>query len=88
MKAFGALAMAASEPKALDAKTKELIALAIGVATRRDDCVAFHTKAVLDRGAIRDEVVGKAIYIGAGPSAMCASHALGAFNQFCAATAR
>ena len=42
MKAFGALAMAAGAPKALDAKPKELIALAIGVATRCDDCIAFH----------------------------------------------
>ena len=31
MKAFSAIAQAALAPKALDAKTKELIALAIGV---------------------------------------------------------
>ncbi len=90
MKAFGALAMAAGAPKALDAKTKELIALAIGVATRCDDCIAFHTKAAVDHGATRDEVVetlGMAIYMGAGPSAMYASHALAAFTQFEAAKA-
>jgi AhpD family alkylhydroperoxidase len=89
MKAFGALAMAAA-PKALDAKTKELIALAIGVATRCDDCIAFHTKAAVDHGATREEVVetlGMAIYMGAGPSAMYASHALAAFTQFQAAKA-
>ena len=70
MKAFGALAMAAGAPKALDAKTKELIALAIGVATRCDDCIAFHTKAAVDHGATREEVMetlGMAIYMGAGP---------------------
>jgi alkylhydroperoxidase/carboxymuconolactone decarboxylase family protein YurZ len=43
MKAFGALALSASGSKALDAKTKELIALAIGVSTRCDDCIAFHS---------------------------------------------
>jgi hypothetical protein len=31
--------------KALDAKTKELIALAIGVAVHCDDRIAFHVKA-------------------------------------------
>jgi AhpD family alkylhydroperoxidase len=90
MKAFGAMAMAAGAAKALDAKTKELIALAIGVSTRCDDCIAFHAKAAVDHGATRDEVMetlGMAIYMGAGPSAMYASHALAAFNQFSAAKA-
>jgi AhpD family alkylhydroperoxidase len=90
MKAFSAIAQAATAPKALDAKTKELIALAISIAVRCDDCIAFHTKAAVDRGATRDEVLetlGMAIYMGAGPSAMYASHALGAFTQFAAAKA-
>jgi AhpD family alkylhydroperoxidase len=90
MKAVSAIAQAATAPKALDAKTKELIALAISIAVRCDDCIAFHTKAAVDRGATRDEVLetlGMAIYMGAGPSAMYASHALGAFTQFAAAKA-
>jgi len=90
MKAFTAIAQAALAPKALDAKTKELIALAISIAVRCDDCIAFHTKAAVERGATRDEVLetlGMAIYMGAGPSAMYASHALGAFTQFAAAKA-
>lgn len=90
MKAFTAIAQAATAPKALDAKTKELIALAISIAVHCDDCIAFHTKAAVERGATRDEVLetlGMAIYMGAGPSAMYASHALGAFTQFAAAKA-
>ena len=90
MKAFSAIAQAALAPKALDAKTKELIALAISVAVRCDDCVAFHAKAAVEQGATREEVLetlGMAIYMGAGPSAMYASHALGAFTQFEAAKA-
>lgn len=85
MKAFTSIAQAAMAPKALDAKTKELIALAVSVAIRCDDCVAFHAKAAVDRGASRDEVLetlGTAIYMGAGPSVMYASHALAAFTQF------
>jgi AhpD family alkylhydroperoxidase len=88
MKAFGGIAQAALQPKALDTKTKELIALAIGVATRCDDCIAFHTKAALEQGASREEIsetLGMAIYMGAGPVVMYASHALVAMQQFEAA---
>ena len=45
MKAFAGIAKAATVSKALDAKTKELIALGIAVAVRCDDCIAFHVKA-------------------------------------------
>jgi AhpD family alkylhydroperoxidase len=88
MKAFASLAQAALADGALDPKTKELIALGISVAIRCDDCIAFHVKAAVDRGATRQEVLetlGMAVYMGAGPSAMYASHALGAYSQFAAA---
>lgn len=91
MKAFSSLAQTALAPKALDVKTKELIALAIGIAVRCDDCVAFHVKAALQAGATRDEIMetlGMAIYMGAGPSAMYASHALDAYTQFTEAAAQ
>jgi len=85
MKAFSQIAQAALAPKALDAKTKELIALGIGVAAHCDDCIAFHVKAALDRGATQEEIsetLGMAIYMGAGPAAMYASHAFEALRQF------
>ncbi len=85
MKAFSAMAQSALAPKALDTKTKELIALAIGVATRCDDCIAFHAKAAVEQGATDEEVsetLAMAVYMGAGPSVMYASHALQAFRQF------
>ncbi len=91
MKAFSSLAQASLSPKALDVKTKELIALAIAVAIHCDDCVGFHVKAALEQGASRDEVtetLGMAVYMGAGPSVMYANHALDAFEQFKAATAK
>ena len=90
MKSFSAMAQASLKPKALDTKTKELIALAIGVATRCDDCIAFHAKAAVSQGATREEVMetlGLAIYMGAGPSVMYASHAIEAFDQLHAAKA-
>jgi AhpD family alkylhydroperoxidase len=85
MKAFSHIAHAALAAKALDGKTKELIALGISVAIRCDDCIAFHAKAALKQGASREEVMealGMAIYMGAGPSVMSATHALDAFTQF------
>ncbi len=88
MKAFSAIAQSALNQGALDTKTKELIALGISVAVRCDDCIAFHVKAAVDRGATREEILetlGMAIYMGAGPSAMYASHALSAYTQFAAA---
>jgi AhpD family alkylhydroperoxidase len=90
MKNFSGMAQASLKPKALDTKTKELISLAIGVAIRCDDCIAFHTKAAIEQGATREEVMetlGLAIYMGAGPSVMYASHAVEAFDQLAAAKA-
>ena len=87
MKAFSTLAQSALAQGALDAKTKELIAIAVSVAVRCDDCIGFHVKAAVDRGATREEILetlGIAIYMGAGPAAMYASHALGAYTQFAA----
>ena len=85
MKAFASMAQAATAAKALDAKTKELIALGIAVAVRCDDCIGFHVKAACEQGASEEEVIealGMAIFMGAGPSVMYASHALEAFGQF------
>lgn len=85
MKAFAGMAQAATAARALDAKTKELIALGIAVAVRCDDCIAFHVKAAVQQGATKEEVLetlGMAIYMGAGPSVMYASHAFEAFTQF------
>jgi len=62
--------------------------LAIAVAIRCDSCVAFHAEAAVKQGATRAEVMevmGMAIYMGAGPSVMYAAQAVEAFDQFTAA---
>jgi AhpD family alkylhydroperoxidase len=56
MKAFWTLSTAATASKAIDTKTKELMALAIGIAVHGDGCVAYHTKMAHQRGASREEV--------------------------------
>jgi AhpD family alkylhydroperoxidase len=84
MKTFGDMARAAHAGCALDAKTKELVAIAISVATRCSPCIAYHAEAAVKQGASRAEVaetLGMAIYMGAGPSVMYAAKALEAVDQ-------
>lgn len=85
MQGFSAMAVAATKSGALDKKTKELIALAIGVSTRCDGCIGFHTKALIDLGITKEEfeeTLGMAVYMGGGPSVMYAADAMLAFEQF------
>jgi AhpD family alkylhydroperoxidase len=87
MKAFGALSHAATRDGALDRKTKELIALAIGVAAHCDGCIGFHVDSLIKLGATRaeiEEALGMAVYMGGGPSLMYAAEALGAFEELSA----
>ncbi len=85
MQAFSALAQAATRDGALDKKTKELMALALGVAAHCDGCIGFHAQALVKLGATREEVeetLGMAVYMGGGPSLMYAADAIAAFEQF------
>jgi AhpD family alkylhydroperoxidase len=82
---ISALAQAATRDGALDRKTKELIALALGVAARCDGCIGFHAEALVKLGATRqefEETLGMAVYMGGGPSLMYAADAISAFEQF------
>jgi len=84
MKAFGSLAKAAGADGALDKKTKELIALAVGVALRCDGCIGFHAKALVNLDASDAEVaemLGMTVYLGGGPALMYAADAWTAFQQ-------
>jgi AhpD family alkylhydroperoxidase len=85
MQAFTALHRATMTPGALNPKTKELIALAIGVATHCDDCLVFHTHDALKASATEAEIMetlGVAVLMGGGPSLMYATHVLEAMQQF------
>jgi AhpD family alkylhydroperoxidase len=87
MKAFGELGKAALAAGVVDARTKELIALALGVASRCDPCIAFHTQALVKLGATRqelDETLAVVTYMGGGPSLMYAASAAAAFDEFAA----
>ncbi|PCI57229.1 MAG: carboxymuconolactone decarboxylase [Alphaproteobacteria bacterium] len=85
MDGFYTMAKAATADGALDKKTKELIALAIGITQRCDGCIGFHAKALKDLGATKEEiaeVMVMCVYMGGGPALMYAADALRAFEQF------
>ncbi len=90
MTGFSAMAKGATQDGALDKKTKEFLALAIGVAARCDGCIGFHVKALVDLGATRQEiaeVMAMTVYMGGGPNLMYAADALRAYDQFTGAVA-
>ncbi|WOE32879.1 MULTISPECIES: carboxymuconolactone decarboxylase family protein [unclassified Acinetobacter] len=85
MKSFNQLSQAAMHDGVVSAKTKELIALAIGVANRCDGCIGFHVRTLVKMGvslAELEEILGVAVYMGGGPSLMYAANALEAFKEF------
>ena len=73
------------------ARIKELIALAIAVATHCDGCVAYHAKAAAKKGASRAEAVEAldvALLMAGGPASVWAPRALAAFDEFTEAVDR
>jgi len=85
MRGFSSMASAAMEDGVLNRKTKELIALSIGVASHCKGCIGFHTQSLVKLGVTRMEIedaLGVAIYMGGGPSLMYAAEALQAFDEF------
>jgi AhpD family alkylhydroperoxidase len=69
--AFSALAKVALKPGALDLKTKELIAAAVGLAARCDYCIVHHIYEALKAGATRQELIETACvcnFMGGGPA--------------------
>lgn len=63
----------------LDTKTKELLALAIGILQRCLDCIGFHVRGAAKHGAKRSEIaetVSVAVMMGGGPAYMYGVKAL------------
>ncbi|MDR0235749.1 carboxymuconolactone decarboxylase family protein [Acinetobacter sp.] len=56
MRALSAIDVGVSKMGHLDAKTHEMIALAVAVTTRCDGCIAVHAKKAIDLGVTREEI--------------------------------
>jgi len=85
MQGFSQMSQATHADGALSAKTKELIAMAIGISQRCQGCLAFHAQACVKMGVTRaefEEMLQVAIYMGGGPSLMTAAEAMQAYEEF------
>jgi len=83
--AFQGLNAAQNGAGALDAKTRELIALAVAVTTRCDGCISSHASAARAAGATEAELsdaLGTAIALNAGAAYVYSVRAMEAFGQF------
>jgi len=73
---------------ALDAKTKELIALAISVVRECDGCIAAHARSAVRQGAGPQEAaeaIGVTFLLNGGPATVYGARAFAAFNEYYAA---
>ena len=83
--AFSQLSQAAMAPGALDAKTKELLALVMGVTLRCDGCIATHARGAASVGATREEVaeaLAVTFLMNGGPGTVYGPRAYDAFCEY------
>jgi AhpD family alkylhydroperoxidase len=84
-KGFHELHHAAFAPGALDTRTKELIALAIGVSEECDGCIASHARGAAVAGATKEEAaeaIGVTFLMNGGPATIYGPRAYAAFCEF------
>jgi len=84
MQGFGQLARSAMAEGALSAKSKELIALAIGVTQHCSGCIGFHVKALHKLQCTRaevEEMLSVCVYMGGGPALMYAAEVIAAWEN-------
>ncbi len=82
---FSELHQSAFAAGELDVKTKELIALAIGVVEGCDGCIASHAQAAAHAGATRQETaeaIGVTFLMKGGPATIYGPRAFDAFCEF------
>lgn len=82
---FAELSGAAFADGDLDRRTKELIALAIGVVEGCDGCIASHAQAAVRAGATRQEAaeaIGVTFLMHGGPATIHGARAYEAFCEF------
>ncbi len=91
VRGYRALSDAGAKTAVLDAKTRELIALAVAVTRQCDGCITVHTAAAVKHGATREEVVealGVAIAVNARAALVFSARTMDAFDATAVATPR
>lgn len=84
VKGYLALSNSGEKAQHLDAKTRELISLAVAVTTRCDGCIASHVEAAMKHGVSKAEIaeaLGVAIAMNAGAALVYTARTLDCFDQ-------
>jgi len=82
VRGYAQLSSAGTKTARLDAKTRELIALAVGVTRQCDGCIAVHTDLAVKNGATHEEIMealGVAIAVNAGAALVYSARAMDAY---------
>ena len=83
VRGYRVLSDAGQKTNRLDAKTRELIALAVAVTRQCDGCITVHTDAAVQHGATREEIVealGVAVAVNAGAALVYSTRVMDAFD--------
>ena len=83
VRGYAQLGNAGDKTGKLDAKTRELIALAVAVTRQCDGCITVHTDAAVKHGATREEVMealGVAIAVNAGAALVYSARTMDAYT--------
>jgi AhpD family alkylhydroperoxidase len=83
MKGYMALGGAGGKTGHLDAKTRELIALAVAITLRCDGCIAVHSAQARKLGASKEEIaeaLGAAVSVNAGAAIVYSARTLDAYE--------
>lgn len=87
MGGYNQLVKAAGADGEINVKTKELMALAISITSRCEDCIVYHCREAINHGASEAEVtetIGVAIEMGGGPAAVYGARAYQAYRDLAA----
>jgi AhpD family alkylhydroperoxidase len=88
VKGYQTLSKAGAATAHLDAKTRELIALAVSVTTRCDGCITVHAAEAVRLGASKGEIaeaLGVAVALNAGAAMVYSARTLDAVDAYAAA---
>jgi AhpD family alkylhydroperoxidase len=83
VKAYAGFHHASATSTHIDAKTRELIALAVAITLRCDGCINAHTDGAIKTGATKEEIVealGVAVMVNAGAAMVYAARTIDAFD--------
>lgn len=82
VRGYSVLSGANAKTGKLDAKTRQLISLAVAVTTRCDGCITVHTAAAIKEGASKEEIaeaLGVAVAMNAGAALVYSARVMDAY---------